>query len=121
MPGRDTPDWSPLRRFVSGRGNIYARFLLGIPVHDCTAGYRCYRRDVLERIDLDSVQSQGYAFQIEMAYRARILGFNIVETPIVYLDRGVGNSKRSRQIVVEGLPSGLGARFSELAVLGSSF
>ena len=117
IPGGDTPDWSPLRRFISGGGNIYARFLLGIPVHDCTAGYRCYRRDVLERIDLDSVQSQGYAFQIEMAYRARILGFTIVETPIVFLDRRVGKSKMSRQIVIEGFTYVLRARFRKKPVV----
>ena len=117
IPGGDTPDWSPLRRFISGGGNIYARFMLGIPVHDCTAGYRCYRRDVLERIDLDSVQSQGYAFQIEMAYRARILGFTIVETPIVFMDRRVGKSKMSRQIVIEGITYVLHARFSKKPVV----
>src|SRR5438132_8514435 len=115
--GGDTPDWSPLRRFISGGGNIYARFLLGIPVHDCTAGYRCYRREVLEHIDLDTVQSQGYAFQIEMAYRARILGFTIVETPIVFMDRRVGKSKMSRQIVIEGITYVLHARFSKKPVV----
>lgn len=117
IPGGNTPDWSPLRRFISGGGNIYARFLLGLPVHDCTAGYRCYRRDVLERIDLDTVQSQGYAFQIEMAYRARILGFTIVETPIVFLDRRVGKSKMSRQIVIEGFTYVLRARLSKKPVV----
>src|SRR5436309_3491529 len=117
IPGGDTPDWSPLRRFISGGGNIYARFLLGIPVHDCTAGYRCYRREVLEHIDLDTVQSQGYAFQIEMAYRARILGFTIVETPIVFMDRRVGKSKMSRQIVIEGITYVLHARFSKKPVV----
>src|SRR6266446_1244117 len=60
VPGGSTPNWSLLRRFISGGGNIFARFMLGIPVHDCTAGYRCYRRRVLETIDLDTIQSQGY-------------------------------------------------------------
>src|SRR5258706_10736027 len=63
--GGGTPNWSLIRRFISGSWNIFARFMLGIPVHDCTAGYRCYRRRVLETIDLDTIQSQGYAFQIE--------------------------------------------------------
>src|SRR5256885_2965402 len=117
IPGGNTPDWSPLRRFISGGGNIYARFMLGIPVHDCTAGYRCYRREVLEHIDLDTVQSQGYAFQIEMAYRTRILGFHIVETPIVFMDRRVGKSKMSRQIVIEGITYVLRARFSKKPVV----
>src|SRR5258706_15093333 len=71
IPGGGTPSWSRVRAFISGGGNIFARFMLGIPVHDCTAGYRCYRRRVLETIDLDTIQSQGYAFQIEMVYRTR--------------------------------------------------
>src|SRR5438552_7577655 len=69
VPGGGTPNWSFLRRFISGGGNIFARFMLGIPVQDCTAGFRCYRRQVLESIDLDTIQSQGYAFQVAMAYR----------------------------------------------------
>ncbi len=102
IAGGDTPNWSLLRRFISGGGNIYARFMLGLPIHDCTAGYRCYRRRVLETIDLDTVQSQGYAFQIELLYRVRKHGFKIVETPIVFLDRRVGKSKMSRKIFLEG-------------------
>src|SRR6266568_5122186 len=111
--GGDTPDWSPLRKFISGGGNIFARFMLGIPVHDCTAGYRCYRREVLEKIDLDTIQSQGYAFQIEMAYRVSQMGFKIVETPIVFKDRRVGKSKMSRKIVIEGFTYVIKARFSK--------
>jgi dolichol-phosphate mannosyltransferase len=112
IPGGDTPNWSLLRRFISGGGNIFARFMLGIPVHDCTAGYRCYRREVLENIDLDTIQSQGYAFQIELAYRVMKHGFKIVETPIVFLDRRVGKSKMSRKIVIEGFTYVLKARFT---------
>lgn len=113
IPGGDTPNWSLLRRFISGGGNIFARFMLGIPVHDCTAGYRCYRREVLENIDLDTIQSQGYAFQIELAYRVMKHGFRIVETPIVFMDRRVGKSKMSRKIVIEGFTYVLKARFSK--------
>lgn len=113
IPGGDTPNWSLLRRFISGGGNIFARFMLGLPVHDSTAGYRCYRREVLENIDLDSIQSQGYAFQIELAYRVMKHGFKIVETPIVFLDRRVGKSKMSRKIVIEGFTYVLKARFSK--------
>jgi len=102
VEGGGTPNWSLLRRFISGGGNIYARFMLGLPVHDCTAGYRCYRRRVLEAIDLDTIQSQGYAFQIELVYRVRKHGFKIVETPIVFQDRRVGKSKMSRKIFLEG-------------------
>lgn len=101
IPGGDTPNWSFSRRFISGGGNIFARFMLALPIHDCTAGYRCYRREVLERIDLDTVESQGYAFQVEMAYRVRRKGFKIVETPIIFKDRRVGKSKMSRTIFLE--------------------
>ncbi len=101
VPGGETPNWSLSRRFISGGGNIFARFMLGMPIHDCTAGYRCYRREVLERIDLDTVESQGYAFQVEMAYRVKQRGFKIVETPIIFMDRRVGKSKMSRAIFLE--------------------
>jgi dolichol-phosphate mannosyltransferase len=84
-----------------------------MPVHDCTAGYRLYRRRVLEELDLQTVQSQGYAFQIEMAYRAVQQGFKIVETPIVFLDRRVGKSKMSRKIVLEGFTYVWKTRFSK--------
>jgi dolichol-phosphate mannosyltransferase len=113
IPGGDTPEWSILRRLISGGGNIFARFTLRIPVHDCTAGYRLYRRRLLESIDLDTVQSQGYAFQIEMTYRAARQGFKIVETPIVFMDRRIGKSKMSRQILIEGFTFVLKARFGK--------
>src|SRR5260221_12148374 len=115
IAGGETPNWSLLRRLISGCGNIFARVLLGMPVHDCTAGYRLYRRQVLEGIDLERVQSQGYAFQIEMAYRTVQQGFKIVETPIVFLDRRVGKSKMSRKIVLEGFTYVLKTRFSKQA------
>jgi dolichol-phosphate mannosyltransferase len=101
IPGGSTPNWTFSRRLISGSGNVFARFMLGIPVHDCTAGYRCYRREVLESIDLDTIESQGYAFQVEMAYRVKQQGFKIVETPIIFMDRRVGKSKMSRKIVIE--------------------
>lgn len=113
IPGGSTPNWSLLRRLISGSGNIFARFMLGIPIHDCTAGYRCYRREVLESIDLGTIQSQGYAFQIELVYRTMSQGFRIVETPIVFKDRRIGKSKMSRKIVFEGLGYVLRTRFSK--------
>jgi dolichol-phosphate mannosyltransferase len=113
IPGGATPNWSLTRRFISGCGNVFARFMLNIPVHDCTAGYRCYRRKVLESIDLDSIQSQGYAFQVELAYRVMRQGFTIVETPIVFMDRRVGKSKMSRKIVAEAFLYVLHARFGK--------
>ncbi|MFL5625881.1 MAG: polyprenol monophosphomannose synthase [Ktedonobacteraceae bacterium] len=113
ISGGDTPNWSLLRRFISGGGNLFARFMLGIPVHDCTAGFRCYRRKVLESIDLDTIQTQGYAFQVELAYRATRQGFKVVETPIVFMDRRVGKSKMSSAIFLEGFLWVLRTRFSK--------
>jgi dolichol-phosphate mannosyltransferase len=113
VEGGGTPNWSPLRRFISGGGNIFARFMLGIPVHDCTAGFRCYRRDVLESIDLDTIESQGYAFQVELAYRVYKHNFKIVETPIIFKDRRVGKSKMSRAIFLEGFTWVIRARFGK--------
>ncbi len=112
IPGGDTPNWSIMRRLISGSGNIFARFMLGIPVQDCTAGFRCYRREVLQGINLDTVQSQGYAFQVEMAYRVVTYGFKIVETPIIFKDRRVGKSKMSRKIIIEAFSYVLRTRFS---------
>jgi dolichol-phosphate mannosyltransferase len=89
--------------------------MLGIPVHDCTSGFRCYRRRVLGGIDLDAVQSHGYAFQIELTYRAMMQGFQIVETPIVFLDRRLGKSKMSHAIILEALTYVLRTRLSQRA------
>jgi dolichol-phosphate mannosyltransferase len=101
--GGDTPNWSILRRLISGSGNVFARLMLGIPICDCTSGFRCYRRRVLESIDLDAVQSHGYAFQVELTYRVMMQGFQMVETPIVFMDRRCGKSKMSRAIILEAL------------------
>ncbi len=120
VEGGDTPNWSLLRRFVSGGGNIFARFMLGIPVHDCTAGYRCYRRQVLESIELDTIESQGYAFQVELAYRVYKHGFKIVETPIIFMDRRVGKSKMSRTIFLEGFTWVIRTRFGRSSGKGKS-
>lgn len=113
IPGGSTPNWSLGRRFISGGGNVYARTVLRLPIQDCTAGFRCYRREVLESIDLDAIHSQGYGFQVEMAYRTYKLGFKIVETPIVFMDRRVGKSKMSSAIFLEGFLYVLRARFSK--------
>ena len=112
VPGGGTPDWSPVRRLISSGGNILARFLLGIPVHDCTAGFRCYRCEVLRSIDLDTIQSRGYGFQVELVYRVMKQGFKIVETPIIFVDRRVGKSKMSHKIVIEAFTYVLRTRFS---------
>jgi dolichol-phosphate mannosyltransferase len=103
VPGGGTTDWGLMRRLISRGGNIYAGLILQLPIADATGGFRCYRRRVLEGLDLDAVRSNGYAFQIELAYRARRAGFRIVEVPIIFPDRRVGKSKMSRRIVVEAL------------------
>jgi dolichol-phosphate mannosyltransferase len=117
IPGGSTPNWSLVRRMISGCGNIFARVMLGIPVHDCTAGFRCYRRTVLENIDLDTIQSQGYGFQVELAYRVMKQRFRISEIPIVFVDRRVGKSKMSRKIVFEAFTYVMRARFGKQPTL----
>jgi dolichol-phosphate mannosyltransferase len=101
VPGGRIENWGVLRRFVSAGGSTYARVLLGIGVRDLTAGFKCYRRGVLERIDLDAVDARGYAFQIETTYRTLRAGFRVVEVPVRFADRTVGDSKMSRAIVAE--------------------
>ena len=95
--------WGPVRRGVSRAGATYARVVLGVPVRDLTAGFKCFRREVLETVDLDAVSSVGYAFQIELTYRALRAGFRVVEVPIVFTDRVQGGSKMSRRIVLEAI------------------
>lgn len=114
IPGGDTPNWSWVRRLISGCGNLFARTTLFLPIQDCTAGFRCYRREVLESIGLDTIRSQGYGFQVEMTYRTHKYGFKIVETPIVFVDRRIGKSKMSKAIVFEAFTFVLRARFSKL-------
>jgi dolichol-phosphate mannosyltransferase len=101
--GGSVRNWGPLRRFVSAGGSFYARVLLGTNVRDLTGGFKCYRRRVLETIDLDSIHSKGYAFQIETTYRALRAGFRVVEIPITFVDREIGGSKMSKAIVVEAV------------------
>ncbi len=103
VPGGGTVDWGRGRRIVSTGGSWYARTLLGVRVRDLTGGFKCYRRRVLESIDLDAIRSKGYAFQIETTYRAIRLGFSVVEVPIVFSDRTAGTSKMSRAIVLEAV------------------
>ena len=92
-----------MRRLVSRGGSLYARVVLGVSVHDLTGGFKCFRRGVLEAIDLQAVTANGYAFQIEMTYRALRQGFSVVELPITFTDRVVGGSKMSRAIVLEAV------------------
>jgi dolichol-phosphate mannosyltransferase len=103
VPGGGTRNWGLLRRIISRGGSLYAQVILGLRVRDLTGGFKCYRRKVLETIDLDAIHSKGYAFQIETTYRAIRAGFRVVEVPIVFVDRQVGSSKMSRTIVLEGM------------------
>lgn len=101
--GGRVENWGLGRRFVSRAGSLYAQVLLWTPVRDLTGGFKCYRRRVLERIDLDAVTARGYAFQIETTYRALRAAFRVVEVPITFTDREVGTSKMSRAIVAEAV------------------
>jgi dolichol-phosphate mannosyltransferase len=101
--GSVSDDWGIVRRAISTGGSLYARLLLGIPISDLTGGFKCFRRTVLETIDLDAVHSKGYAFQIELTYRALRKGFRVVEVPIRFVDRTHGGSKMSRAIVLEAI------------------
>ena len=103
VEGGGTRNWGLGRRLISRAGGRYARTVLGLDVRDMTAGFVCYRREALERIDLDAIKSNGYSFQIEMKYRAHLAGLRIAEVPIVFEDRRVGQSKMSRAIVAEAL------------------
>ena len=103
VPGGGTVNWGLGRKFISRGGSLYARTILGIPVRDLTGGFKCFRRKVLESIDLPTVECSGYAFQIELTFRALRRGFRVVELPIVFVDRRVGQSKMSKRIVLEAL------------------
>jgi dolichol-phosphate mannosyltransferase len=103
VPGGGTKNWGLVRRLISRGGSLYAQILLGVPIRDLTGGFKCYRREVLEAIDLDAIRSKGYAFQIETTYRALRAGFQVVEVPIVFTDREVGGSKMSKAIVLEAV------------------
>ena len=103
VAGGGTRNWGLGRKILSRGGGLYARTILGIKVKDLTAGYKCFRREVLEALDLDAVRSEGYSFQIELTYRTIKAGVRVVELPIVFEDRRVGQSKMSRRIMLEAL------------------
>lgn len=103
IAGGGTSDWGLGRRLISRGGGLYSRTILGIDVQDLTAGFIAWRREVLEKIDLDGVEASGYVFQIEMKYRAFKSGYRILEIPIVFPDRTVGDSKMTPDIALEAL------------------
>jgi dolichol-phosphate mannosyltransferase len=112
VPGGGTVNWGLGRKLISRGGSLYARLILGLSARDLTGGFKCFRREVLEAIDLPSVQCTGYAFQIELTYRASRRGFRIREIPITFVDRRVGHSKMSRRIVLEAVRKVWSIRFS---------
>ena len=103
VPGGGVENWGVIRRGISAGGSIYARLVLGVPVRDLTGGFKCFHRTVLETIPLERVHSRGYAFQIELTFRALRQGFHVREVPIRFSDRVVGGSKMSRAIVLEAI------------------
>lgn len=112
VKGGGTVNWGLFRRILSRGGGLYARTILGLPIQDLTGGFKCWRRPVLEAIDLPSVRSNGYSFQIEMTWRALRKGFKATEVPIVFTDRVDGVSKMSKRIVVEAVGMVWRLRFS---------
>jgi len=115
VAGGGTVNWGWVRKIVSRGGSLYARTILGVHVRDLTGGFKCFRREVLEAIDLASVECTGYAFQIELTYRALLKGFRVAELPIVFADRRAGQSKMSKRIVLEAMRMVWAMRFSRFA------
>lgn len=103
VPGGGTVNWGLGRQMISKGGSFYSRLILGYPVRDWTGGFNLWKKEVLEKIVLDDIQSEGYSFQIELKYRALKKGFKMLENPIIFEDRRVGQSKMSSRIVFEAL------------------
>ena len=103
VDGGSVTDWGLLRKFVSRAGSWYARVILGVKVRDLTGGFKCFRRSVLEALELDAVHADGYGFQIELTYRTIKAGFRVIEIPIVFRERRVGESKMTARIALEAV------------------
>jgi len=103
VQGGGTRNWGLGRRIVSAGGSFYARTILGLKIRDMTGGFRCFRRAVLEHVDLDTIETKGYAFQIDLTYRAIRAGYTVAEVPIVFTDRTLGQSKMTRAIFLEAV------------------
>lgn len=103
VKGGGVENWSLSRRIISRCGCLYAQAILGLPLRDLTGGFKCFRSTVLEAIDFDDIDTRGYGFQIEMTYRAYKMGFKVAELPIIFVDRKVGESKMSNDIVIEAM------------------
>jgi dolichol-phosphate mannosyltransferase len=118
VAGGGVVNWSLLRKAISFGGSFYARTILGIKIQDVTGGFKCFRREVLEAINFDQLITTGYAFQIEMNYRAAIMGFKIKEVPIIFEDRVAGLSKMSKKIFIEALLKVILLRVHKNKILG---
>lgn len=112
VDGGGVRNWGPGRKIISRGGSVYARTLLGMPMQDMTGGFNAWRKKVLEEVDLSSLRSEGYAFQIELKWRAWKKKFKIVEFPILFEDRTAGKSKMSKKIVIEAMMRVAGMRLS---------
>jgi dolichol-phosphate mannosyltransferase len=115
IKGGGTRNWSFLRQFISKGGSLYAQTILLSPYRDLTSGFKAFRREVLENLELDNIQSNGYSFQIEVTHRAHQMGFKVRETPIIFVDRKVGTSKMNSKIVTEAMLVVWKIRFSKRA------
>jgi dolichol-phosphate mannosyltransferase len=124
VPGGRAEGWSPIRQFISKGGSRFSRLLLGLPIHDCTSGFKCFRRGAIELLDLGALESNGYAFQVEVNYACAQAGLKFAEVPIVFPDRIRGTSKMSWRIAVEAallvLRFRLGISQPPLVALGSN-
>ena len=122
VPGGRVVNWPKSREFISRGGSLYSRVALDLPLRDITGGYRAFRRETLEGLGLDDVASQGYCFQVDLARRAVKAGYHVVEVPITFVERALGDSKMSRDILVEALWRvtlwGVGARVTKLTGRG---
>jgi dolichol-phosphate mannosyltransferase len=103
VAGGSTVNWGVVRRLISRGGSVYTALFLRMGVRDPTGGFKCFHREVLERLDLDAITPRGYAFQIETTYRAKRAGFRVVEIPITFADREAGHSKMSKAVVLEAV------------------
>ncbi|HEX7265078.1 MAG TPA: polyprenol monophosphomannose synthase [Candidatus Dormibacteraeota bacterium] len=110
IPGGAVVGWSAIRRMISRGGSLYTRLILSLPVHDCTSGFKCFRREALMALDLSTVRANGYGFQVEVNYLCHLAGLRIVEVPIIFPDRMRGHSKMSSKIVLEAMFVVLGLR-----------
>ena len=113
IPGGGTRNWGIHRRLLSRSANAFARLMLGFSAHDVTSGYRCYRREVLQHLDLDALASHGYSFLVELLYRCVQAGYSVAETPIIFEDRAQGTSKMSSGEILGGVKNLFRLRFGK--------